>query len=133
MIDLRIPGASSLHLHSLVTDYNGTLALDGFLIDGVRPLLHSLAESLEIHVVTADTFARVEEEMGDGPWTIGILSPEAQAEAKRDYVARLGAAGVAAMGNGANDRAMLRAAGLSIALILSAFPRLSGDSIPTRH
>ena len=35
MIEIDIPGYKTLHLEHLVLDYNGTLAVDGVLIDGV--------------------------------------------------------------------------------------------------
>lgn len=37
MIEIAIPGFGLIQLEHLVCDYNGTLALDGALIDGVAP------------------------------------------------------------------------------------------------
>jgi hypothetical protein len=48
-----------LQIEYLVLDYNGTLALDGRLIPGVRPHLRTLARLMELHVVTADIFGTV--------------------------------------------------------------------------
>ncbi len=42
------------------------------------------------------------------------VTPGNEAQQKADYVNRLGAAGVAAIGQGANDALMLQAAGLGI-------------------
>ena len=43
MIAHKIPGFGALRLEHLVLDYNGTLALDGRLLRGVRPRLRRLA------------------------------------------------------------------------------------------
>ncbi len=40
MLDITIPGYKQMHLHHLVLDFNGTLACDGSLLVGVKPLLH---------------------------------------------------------------------------------------------
>jgi soluble P-type ATPase len=45
-------------LCGLVTDVNGTLAVDGILIDGLAKRLTSLRDRLEIHMLTADTHGR---------------------------------------------------------------------------
>ena len=59
MIEIEIPGFKKLQLKYLVMDYNGTLAIDGKLIEGVENRLYALADHLEIHVITADTFGLV--------------------------------------------------------------------------
>ena len=50
MLNLNIPGAAPLELEHLVLDYNGTLALDGDIIDGVEWRLQALSETLSIHL-----------------------------------------------------------------------------------
>ena len=54
MICIEIPGINILELKHLVLDDNGTLALDGNLMDGVRERIEALAKHLQVHVVTAD-------------------------------------------------------------------------------
>ena len=58
MIELTIPGRGPLRLEHLVTDVNGTLALDGSLIEGLAKRISSLRDRLEIHVLTANTNGR---------------------------------------------------------------------------
>jgi soluble P-type ATPase len=118
MIRIDIPGYRTLTLDHLVLDFNGTLAVDGHLAEGVRERLTALSEQLDVHVLTADTFGRVSGEMAEIPCRVSILSPEAQDHAKRAYVEELGADRVAAMGNGRNDRRMLAAAALGVAVLL---------------
>ncbi len=117
MIEIRIPGGETLRFEHLVLDYNGTLARDGKLLPGVRERIEALASHLGVHVVTADTFGRAREEMAGIPCEVSVLPPEGQTGAKRDRVLGLGASGVAAIGNGRNDRLMLEAAALGIAVV----------------
>jgi len=116
MIALTIPGFGALELQHLVLDYNGTLAVDGKLLPGVRDALAALADQLEIHVITADTFRLAGTELAGLPVNITIISQEAQADAKLAHVQRLGTPGVFAIGNGRNDRKMLAAAAVGVAL-----------------
>lgn len=117
MIEINIPGSGRLHLEHLVLDYNGTLALDGALLPVVRDALIGLARLLQLHVLTADTFGGASKNFEGVPVSVTIIPPENQAEAKLLYVQKLGENSVAAIGNGRNDRLMLRAAALGIALI----------------
>jgi len=116
MIALTIPGFGALELHHLVLDYNGTLAVDGKLLPGVREALMTLADRLSIHVITADTFGLAGTELGGLPVNITIISQDGQADAKLAHVEHLGTAGVFAIGNGRNDRRMLAAVAVGVAL-----------------
>lgn len=118
MIEISIPGFRDLRLEHLVLDYNGTLAVDGRLIPGVKDRLQTLAKDLGVHVVTADTFGKVRSALGDSDCTVTILPAGDQAEAKREYVLGLGADRTVCIGNGRNDRLMLHEAALGIAVIL---------------
>lgn len=117
MIRISIPDYGDIDLKYVVCDYNGTLALDGVLIEGVPDLLRSLSHRIEIHVITADTFGRAKAQLGDLPVTLIITPPEHQADSKLDYIRKLGTANVVAIGNGRNDRKMLKDAALGITLI----------------
>jgi soluble P-type ATPase len=117
MLEIAIPGAEPLRLDYLVADFNGSLACDGALLPGVREALGRLAETLSIHVLTADTFGRAHEALANIPCELTILPPDRQDDAKRRYVEALGATRCVCFGNGRNDRLMLKAAGLSIAVM----------------
>ena len=117
MISATIPGFGELRVEHLVLDYNGTLAVDGRLLPGVRRRLCALARKLELHVLTADTFGSVRRALRGMPCRIVVLEARHQDRAKRDYVRGLGAARCACIGNGRNDRLMLAEARLGIALI----------------
>jgi soluble P-type ATPase len=104
MITLDIPGFRKLELFNLVSDYNGTLALDGKLLPGVAEMLICLASTIKIHVITADTFGLARTELDDLPVELVIIPPESQAETKLKYINELGENTVIAIGNGRNDR-----------------------------
>lgn len=117
MISQTIPGFGALRLEHLVLDFNGTLAVDGRLLPGVRPRLRRLARLLRVHVVTADTFGSARRELADLPCKLVIADPRRQDRVKLRYVNALGRGGTACIGNGRNDRAMLRAARIGIAVV----------------
>jgi soluble P-type ATPase len=118
MITFTIPGYKTLEIQHLVLDYNGTLAVDGQLMDGVRGCLEVLSRDLSVHVITADTFGKVATGMQGIPCKISVLPPGNQDLAKLEYVKKLGAENTASMGNGRNDRLMLKESALGIAVIL---------------
>ena len=117
MITVAIPGHKDLNLRHLVLDYNGTLACDGEILDGLGQPLSVLAEQLQIHVVTADTFGKAASQWQGYPGQLVVLPAGKQDVGKLDYVRRLGPESTAAIGNGRNDRLMLREATLGMALI----------------
>jgi len=117
-MDISIPGYDDLHLEHLVMDYNGTLAVDGILIDGVREALTALSKDLTLHVLTADTFGRAKAGLDGVPCRLTVLPAENQQAGKLDYVKALGAKQTVSIGNGRNDQLMLKESGLGIAVIL---------------
>lgn len=136
MIEIRIPDRGALQLEHLVLDFNGTLARDGVLLKGVRERLQRLAAQLAIYVVTGDTFGRAREELAGVPCELTILSAHGQAEAKRAFVERIGPQGAVCIGNGNNDRLMLAAAALAIAVIQdegAAVATLQAAHVAVRH
>jgi soluble P-type ATPase len=117
MISIEIPGFKTLMLHHIVLDYNGTIATDGKLINGVKELLALLAQKLQIHIITADTFGNVEKEMIGIPCTVLILPIHDQDRGKLEYIQQIGKENTVCIGNGRNDRLMLKDAALGIAVI----------------
>lgn len=117
MIEIEIPGTGHIRLKYLVLDVNGTLALDGRILDGVPERLETLGETLDVHILTADaygTLSKIDIELGIISTRI---SPNAEAQQKADYIHQLGAMNSVAIGNGANDSLMLESAQLGIIVI----------------
>ncbi len=117
MIELTIPGRGNLRIEHLVTDVNGTLAVDGQLIEGVARQILALRDRLQIHMLTADTHGRQAEIDRQLNLTAIRIAKGNEAQQKADYVNSLGAETVVAIGQGANDAAMLNAAALGIAVM----------------
>ncbi len=117
MIELNIPGRGQVRLEHLVSDVNGTLAVDGELPEGLVKRLSALRDRLTLHLVTADTHGRqavIDRQLN---LTAVRLQPGAEAEQKAEYVRRLGAEKVIAIGQGANDAEMLREAAIGICVL----------------
>jgi soluble P-type ATPase len=118
MVKITIPGRDeTLEIAHLVLDFNGTLATDGRILPGVAALLRELAANLQVHIVSAGTFGGVEAEVQGIPCRLKILQGADQTGQKARYVDELGAEHTACVGNGRNDRAMLKLAKLGILVI----------------
>ncbi len=117
MIKIEIPGAKPLKLTKLVLDFNGTIALDGILIKGVKEGIVSLANHLEIHLLTADTFGTVRQQCNSLPLQIEILKTDDHVKEKAAHLCQLGSEQAVAIGNGANDICMLQEAALGILVV----------------
>lgn len=117
MIELSIPGRDTLLLEHLVCDVNGTLAVDGQLLEGVAKLLGSLRDRLTIHLVTADTHGRQQQIDRQLNLVATRLQRGGEAGQKAEYVRQLGAERVIAIGQGANDAEMLKTAALGICVL----------------
>ena len=117
MLQINIPGREKLEFQYLVLDFNGTLALDGYLKQGVPPRLKELSEYLKIYVLTADTHGSVHHEMEGMPCEVHVIRPDRQDEAKADFIRKLGGDKTISIGNGLNDRMMLQEAKLGLLVI----------------
>lgn len=123
MIELSVPGRGAIRLEHLVCDVNGTLAVDGRLVEGVSRLLGLLRDRLAIHLLTADTLGRQAEIDHQLNLTAQRIQPAPgqtagwEAEQKEKFVQDLGANRVVAIGQGANDSRMLRCAAVGICVL----------------
>ncbi len=116
-MELPVPGRGLLDLRHLVLDMNGTLAVDGLLVEGVAERLARLSTALRPVILTADThggLARVRDELGVDAV---VLTGGGEAEQKLSVVRRLGAAHAVAVGNGANDALMLKESAVGICVV----------------
>jgi P-type E1-E2 ATPase len=117
MIELIIPGRGVYVLEHLVMDVNGTLAIDGVLMDGVAEKIAFLREQLTVHLLTADTHGKqavIDQQLN---MTAVRIAPGAESWQKAEYVRKLGNEQVIAIGQGANDAEMLEAAHLGICVM----------------
>ena len=117
MIELNIPGRGLIQLQHLVCDVNGTLAVDGQLPEGVKQRLSVLRDRLTLHLLTADTHGKQDAIDQQLNLKAVRIQPGNEAEQKAAFVQKLGAAISVAIGQGANDAAMLRTAALGICVL----------------
>jgi P-type E1-E2 ATPase len=117
MIELNIPGRGVIQLEHLVSDVNGTLAIDGKLHDGLIRKISLLRDRLEIHLLTADTHGH--QHIIDQQLNLKAVRIQKgqEAEQKAAFVRALGTDKVIAIGQGANDAGMLKAAVIGVGLI----------------
>jgi P-type E1-E2 ATPase len=111
---VEIPGRAPLELEYLLLDVNGTLTERGALLAGVEERVQKLRDQLEVRLLSADTFGTLAEVAA----ALGVAAtPVASGHAKREEISLLGGERCVAIGNGANDAAMVAEAALGIAVI----------------
>ena len=116
MLSIEIPGFGPIKLEHLVSDFTGTLSVGGKLVPGVEGRLNKISDFMEIHILTADTFGAAKDELKNVKCTIHILTGESHDLQKEKYVRGIGPDRVVSLGNGNNDRKMLKASKVGIAV-----------------
>lgn len=114
---LAIPNFRTMHLHHLVLDFNGTVALEGELLPEVSALLPDLSARYSVHVITSDTFGTVRAQLEGFDVRVTVLQSNDHTMEKALYLDKLGVQHCIAVGNGSNDARMLKDARLAIAVI----------------
>lgn len=112
-----IPEYKTLDLELLFLDFNGTIAVDGVIPQGVRERLVKLAENFQIYVLTADTHGTAKDQCEGLPVIVHTFPTGDARTYKRELVKSMGRKKCVAIGNGRNDELMLREAVLSIGVM----------------
>jgi soluble P-type ATPase len=113
----EIPGREEIEITDVLFDYNGTIAVDGQLIDGVAESINELAEDVNFHVITADTFGSVVKALANVNCKVVKIPKGEQDSSKLDYLLKLGKENTLCVGNGKNDKLILKESVIGIALI----------------
>lgn len=114
---IDIPGRKPLQIKNVVFDFNGTIASHGRLIEGVTNNINELASDFSFYVITADTFGSVEKELANTRCEIVKIPKPAQDQGKLSFVKELVSDITLAVGNGRNDKLMLKEAVLGIGIL----------------
>ena len=114
---IEIPGRESIEIKNIVLDYNGTIAVDGKLIKDVSNTINALSNSYNFYVITADTYGSVEKELKDTNCEIIKIPKDTQDISKLNFVKKVGSNTTLAVGNGRNDKLMLKEAVLGIGIL----------------
>jgi len=116
-MEINIPGYRLLDIENIVSDFNGTIAVDGTVKESVKRRLARLAEQYRVYVITSDTQGTAARELLGLPVILKIYDNSNAGECKRKAVDELGGNRCACIGNGNNDALMFKAAALSIAVL----------------
>ncbi|WP_416197460.1 MAG: ATPase, P-type (Transporting), HAD superfamily, subfamily IC [Sporanaerobacter sp.] len=115
---VHIPGYKNIEIENVVFDYNGTIAEDGILIEGVGELvLELVSKGIKVYVLTADTNGTVRNQCEHLPIEIEVFDGEEATIHKRKFVEKIGKDKTVSIGNGRNDIEMFQKSGLSIAVV----------------
>lgn len=117
MLCYDIPGRGRIEIENVVFDYNGTIAVDGKIIGGVKELLEKLKKHVKVYVLTADTYGTAINECKNLGVNIMTFPNEDSGFYKKEIVRKLGGRNTLCIGNGYNDIPMFKEAILSIAVI----------------
>ncbi len=117
MLIYNIPGIGKIEIDNIVFDYNGTIAVDGKLIDDAKVLIIKLKEYANIHILTADTYGTVEKECAELGVKVAKFPKEMASLSKKEIVENLGPEKTICVGNGFNDIEMFKICKISIAII----------------
>ena len=114
---VKIPGRQSIEIKDIVFDYNGTIAIDGKLISDVSKKINELSASFNFYVITADTYGTVKKELENTNCKVITIPALSQDMAKLNFVKELGLNTCLSVGNGRNDKLMLKETVLGIAIL----------------
>ena len=114
---IEIPGRETLDIQNIVFDYNGTVAIDGKLINEVSQNINELSSKFKFYVITADTYGTVQKELENTNCEVVVIPKKEQDIYKQNFVKQLKSKTVLSAGNGRNDKLMLKETALGIAIL----------------
>ncbi|WP_432661791.1 ATPase P [Wukongibacter baidiensis] len=117
MIKIDIPSYKKIEIENVVFDYNGTLAVDGRLIDGIKEKLIEASKAVNVYVVTADTYGTVRENFKDVELNVKVISQENGTLDKVSFIRELGKDKTIAIGNGNNDELMIKESAIGVCIL----------------
>jgi len=117
VIEIAIPGRGNYTIKNVVVDLNGTIAVDGNIIEGVKEKLAILSQELDIFLVTADTNKNAEGLIKDLPVTLYKIKEGEENNQKLQVVLKQGKDNTVSIGNGCNDISMLKESAIGICVV----------------
>jgi soluble P-type ATPase len=111
----KIPGLGDLELDTLILDLNGTIAVDGSLLGGVKEGIKKLQDAgIEVVFFTGNTnndAEKISSDLGIG-WKLAKNAIE-----KAELALSMGSTNIVTIGNGSIDAELFKVAKLSILTI----------------
>ncbi|MBW2057927.1 MAG: hypothetical protein JRH07_05275 [Deltaproteobacteria bacterium] len=117
MIEIDAPGRDTREIDQIVFDLNGTLTVDGRIHPKTKDKLNLLAKKTTVYVMTADTRGNSREVLRKVRAEIVLIEGEDTGKAKAEFIRKIGPERTVAVGNGYNDRFMVREACLGICVL----------------
>ncbi len=117
MIYVNVPSYGELKIKYVIFDYNGTLATDGIIKEQIKQKIEKLSEIVDIYVLTADTYGTVRKSLNNSSISLHIINKENGSSDKLKFIKELNANDCVVIGNGNNDKLMLKDAQLSICIL----------------
>lgn len=117
MLEIQFPTGKTIHLTTVVCDLNGTLCLDGKLLEGVAAAIGGLKSKVAFYLLSADTNGTAQAIADQLGVRLQVLHSGDEARQKSSFIKTLGNKTCTAIGQGANDRLMLREAALGICVL----------------
>jgi soluble P-type ATPase len=117
MISINVPGWGNMEIENIVLDLNGTIATDGKVSVGVKEKINFLSGKAKCYILTADTQGTAGEESSGMNVELLKVSKNDSSEVKRRVLESLDPTRTVAIGNGNNDRLVLKEAALGIAVL----------------
>jgi len=117
VIEITIPGRGNYIIRNLILDLNGTIAVDGNIIGGVKEKLAMLSQKLDIFLVTADMNKNAERLVKDLPVKLYKIKETEENNQKLRVVLKKGKNNTVSIGNGCNDVSMLKESAIGISIV----------------
>ncbi|MBE9547737.1 MAG: ATPase P [Proteobacteria bacterium] len=117
MLNIVVPGMGNLEVKQLVLDLNGTISLDGEMIEGVAERLDRLSRLVDIFVVTSDTRGNAERVTRGLRVRLHKIKEGAEDVQKLELVRGTGEGETVSIGNGSNDVLMLKESLIGICVL----------------
>lgn len=117
MLNFLIPGHDNVKIENILIDFNGTLAVDGILHEGIADKLAELSKIVDITVVSADTNCTIKEQLKNVPIEVRAFDGKNVSEEKKNILRQLNPVRTAVIGNGFNDHKMMREARVAIGVM----------------
>ena len=117
MIEITIPGRGNYTIKNVVVDLNGTIAVDGKIIQGVKEKVAMLGQKLNIFLATADTNKNAKDLIKDLPVTLYKIKEGKENNRKLQVVLKKGKNNTVSIGNGCNDISMLKESAIGICIV----------------
>jgi soluble P-type ATPase len=117
MIKIEAPGHDVREIDNIVLDLNGTLTVDGRIHPKAKDKINLLAKRTRVYVTTADTRGDSREVLKKVRAEIVTLEGADTGKEKLAFVRKVGSQRTVAVGNGYNDRLMVKEASIGICIL----------------